>query len=175
MKPPVVTPSDPPSPPDPPPFPRKLRAGWLQVVGVGLLSLLPIAALTGAFEGEREASERAGGLELEVRYPQRMRHGTATTLEVRLSNHGHDTLTDALVHLPDRYLSGFGDFRFMPEPQRLDEHGVRVAIGELAPGQTRKLIVALKAEQAGVHDGRISAAAADGATAQLEVTTLVLP
>ena len=172
---PVPTPSDPPAPPEPPPFPRKVRAGWLQVVGVGLLSLLPIAALTGAFEGEREATASAGDLELEVRYPHRMRHGTSATLEVRLANRGRDRLTGARVHLPDAYLSGFGDFRFMPEPQRLDEQGVRVAIGELAPGQTRKLIVALKAEQSGVHDGRISAAAADGAAAQLEVTTLVLP
>ncbi|HRO60036.1 MAG TPA: hypothetical protein PK177_12875 [Burkholderiaceae bacterium] len=140
-----------------------------------MFALLPIAALTGAFEGERELGAQAGDLELEVLYPQRMRHGTVATLEIRLVNRGKAPLVDAMVHVPEQYLSHFGDLRFLPQPQRLDEQGVQALLGELAPGQTRKLVVALKANRPGVHDGRISASAGDGAAARIEVETLVLP
>lgn len=167
---------DPPQPPQPPPFRRELRLGWLQVVGVGLLLLLPLAALTGALgTAEREASARAGDLSLDARYPYRTRYMTPNSIELRLKNHGDKPLAGVTLRLAEDYLAHFGDLSFRPAAERLTEGSAEIELGELPPGETRRVVVEFRAEGYGRQAGRVSAATAGGAPVELELATLILP
>jgi len=167
---------DPPEPPQPPPFQRRIRISGLQTMGVGLLVLLPLAALTGLVTPEtHESRASAGPLELTVRYPARMYYSTFEALELGLKNTGSHALSSARVQLPTDYLSNFDNVLIRPHVQHLSEARAQIDLGELAPGQTRKLVVEVRASDYGRHDGRISAAAGDAASVALEVSTLVLP
>ncbi len=168
--------AEPPKPPEPPPFERRVQISGVQLVGIGLLSLLPLAALTGLLgTKEEEARASAGALELSVRYPARTHHSVSEAVELAVKNTGTQPLAGAGLRLGDGYLSHFEDARFTPAVQRLGEDGAELELGELAPGETRRLVVELRARHFGTHDGRISAVAEGAEPVVLEVSTLVLP
>jgi hypothetical protein len=168
--------AEPPDPPQPPPFQRRIQIGWLQVVGVTLLLLLPLAALTGLLgTEEREVSASGDPLELTARYPSRMHYLSSETLEVRVTNSGTSTLAGVTVLMADDYLSHFEAQQFRPQVARVSERGAEVDLGELPAGQSRRIVVGLRVEDHGRHAGRISAVAEGGKAVSLDVSTLVLP
>ncbi len=168
--------AEPPQPPQPPPFQRRIQIGWLQVLGVGLLLLIPLAALTGLLGlHEREAQAEGGGLALSVRYPARMHHKTTEVLEVQVRNAGTQALEGVTVRVDGGYLAQFGDTRFMPQVQRLNADGAELDLGVLPPGESRRIVARLEAEGYGGHKGRIVAQARGGEPAALDIATFVLP
>src|SRR5690554_7277348 len=74
-------------PPQAPEIPPRLRFPKLEIVGVGIMALLPLAAITGAFgpATAREAA-RAGSLTIEAEYPARIRNAMTERITVDLSN-----------------------------------------------------------------------------------------
>lgn len=169
-------PAAPSEPPKPPPFQRRIQIGWLQVSGVALLLLLPIAALTGWIGSEeRETSATGAQLALTARYPSRMRYKTSEAIELRLRNTGAHTLSGVTVLLPQDYLSHFAVQHLRPQIERLSERGAEVDIGDLDSGQSRSIVVELQVTDYGRHAGRISAVADGGTPVALDVSTLVLP
>lgn len=163
-------------PPAPPDFRRRLRFGWTQIVGVGLLSLLPVVALTGALDTtERTAEAHAGTLALVARYPASMHHGSNATLELSVRNDGSQPLRDVRLRFDDRYLSRFADLRFTPPPWRLDDTHAEVLLGEIAGGETRRVVLHLQADHYGRPQGSIVAQAEPSDEARVDVSTLVLP
>jgi hypothetical protein len=170
-----MTPPDP-QPPQPPPFQRRIQISAAQLAGIALLLVLPVAALSGLLgTKKREVRASAGALELSARYPSRMHYKTSGSLELRLKNTGAGAIGSATLRLGDSYLQHFADAQFQPQVQRLNEEGVEIDLGELAPGQTRRLRVELRAEDYGTHDGQVSASAQGLPPVALEVSTLVLP
>lgn len=167
---------DPPQPPQPPPFQRRIEIGWLQVTGVALLLLLPIAALTGVLgPQETESRASAGELALTARYPSRVRFMSSEFLELAIENTGSRTLAGVTVLMPDDYLSHFEAQEFRPQVVRMSERGAEVDLGDLPAGQSRRVVVELRVKDYGRHGGRISAVAGDGTPVGLDVSTLVLP
>lgn len=167
---------DPPQPPQPPPFQRRVQIGWLQMLGVGLLLLIPLAALTGLLgTKEREAQAQGGELALTVRYPVRMHYKTTESLELEVRNAGTQALEGVTVRVDGGYLAQFGDARFMPQVQRLSGGGAELDLGVLPPGESRRIVARLEAEGYGGHKGRIVAQARGGEPAALDIATLVLP
>lgn len=163
-------------PPPPPEFARRLRFGWTQILGVGLLSLLPLVALTGALGSiERETGARSGALALDVRYPASMHYKAKQTLELHVRNEGAQPLRDVRVRFDDGYLSRFDELRFTPAPSLLDERYAEVGLGVLEPGATRRVLLEFQADRYGRPQGSIVAVAEGSAQASVDVATLVLP
>ena len=167
---------DPPQPPQPPPFQRRIEIGWLQVAGVTLLLLLPLAALTGLLgPQETESRASAGELALTARYPSRMHFMASEVLELGIENTGSRTLAGVTVLMGGDYLSHFEAQQFRPQVVRVSERGAEVDLGDLPAGQSRRVVVELRVKDYGRHDGRISAEAGGGTPVALDVSTLVLP
>lgn len=165
-----------PNPPSPPPFRRQVRLPLLQLVGVPLLALMPLAAMFGAFDRqERVATQRSGDIELTARHPTQLRYLTDGVLRVSVHNAGRGVLHCARVRLADDYLDGLSPSGSTPQPQRQDDHGVEVELGDVAPGQTRRVTVQLQAQEVGRHVGRVTAATEAAAPIEVVVSTRVLP
>lgn len=163
-------------PPAPPDFPRRLRFGWTQIIGVGLLSLLPIVALTGALGSiERETHARSGALVLNVRYPASMHYKAKQTVELHARNDGAQALRDVRVRFDDAYLSRFDELHFTPQVSLLDERHAEIALGELDAGATRRVLLHFEADRYGRARGSISVVAESAGEARVDVSTLVLP
>ena len=165
-----------PQPPAPPQFPRRLRFGWTQVIGVGLLALLPLAALTGVLgTTEGQAGARSGPLALEATYPATMHYKGSHTVVLDLRNEGAQALRDVRVRFDHAYLSRFAGLQFRPQATRLDEQHAEVALGEIEAGSSRRGVLELQASEYGRPQGSIVAVSADTAPARVQLSTLVLP
>lgn len=164
-------------PPQPPPFQRRIQIGWLQVLGVSALALLPLADLVGAL-GVREQQARAasGPLRLEVRYPDPAHYNGAETLEVRVTNSGPAPVGRMAVRIDSGYLQGFAAPRSTTPPRSITAEHYEFELAPLSPGQTQRLLVALEPKRIGRHDGRVTAAPAEGGeSVAVGVSTRVLP
>lgn len=168
--------ADPPQPPQPPAFQRRIQIGWLQTLGISLLLLLPVGALTGWLGAEeQEISASGGALRLSALYPSRMHYKATEVLELRLENSGSQPLRGVTVVVPHDYLSHFAMLEFRPRLDRLNERGAEVDVGELPPGHSRRIAIQMQVEDYGRHAGRISATVTGGPSVALDVSTLVLP
>lgn len=165
-----------PQPPAPPQFQRRLRFGWTQVIGVSLLALLPLAALTGVLgTTEAETSARSGPLSLAATYPATIHYKGSHTVVLDLRNEGAQALRDVRVRFDHAYLSRFSGLQFTPQATRLDEQHAEVSLGEIEAGATRRVVLELQASEYGRPRGNIVAVAADTAEARVQLSTLVLP
>lgn len=165
-----------PQPPEPPPFERRVRLERLQLIGVPLLALIPLAALFGVF-GQRSESVRAvgDGVTLELRYPSLLRYKTALPFEATVHNSGAQPLSQVAVRIDDAWLSHFTRIDLMPQPERLTERHAEIVIDELPPGAQRKVIGVFEAHDRGRHTGQASVAIGGRVAATAELSTLVLP
>jgi hypothetical protein len=165
-----------PQPPAPPRFERRLRFGRAQLVGVGLLALLPLAALTGVLgAAEREASASSGALTLEARYASTIHYKGSHTFVFDLRNDGEGPLHDARLRVDEAYLSRFEGVRFTPPVVRLDPRHAEVALGDIEAGATRRVLLELQASEYGRPQGSVVALSADSGEARVQLSTLVLP
>ena len=165
-----------PKPPTPPVFERRLRFGWTQIIGVGLLALLPLAALTGVLgTTERQTSARSGSLLLEARYPSTLHYKGSHTVVLDLRNDGEQALSDVRVRFDSAYLSRFEGVQFTPQATRLDERHAEVSLGAIEAGASQRVVLLLEASEYGRPQGSIAALADGTAEARVQVSTLVLP
>ncbi|MHB1223451.1 MAG: hypothetical protein ACYC2G_05305 [Gemmatimonadaceae bacterium] len=166
------SPSDAQQPPAPEIRPR-VQMHRTELVGIVVIVLVPLLALLGVFGPE---VERARGwtdaIALEVRYPARYRLGMTETLEARVSNRSGTLMPRVALAVDGAYLDGFATASPTPDFAR----AYAVELIDLAPGETRTVVVDLQAEHAGRFRGRATATATharDSVTVPL--TTLVLP
>lgn len=165
-----------PQPPAPPAFARRLRFGWTQIIGVGLLALLPLAALTGVLGTvEQETSARSGSLSVEARYPSALHYKSSHTVVLDLRNDGEQALRDVRVRFDNAYLSRFAGVRFTPHATRLDERHAEVPLGEIEAGASQRVVLELQASEYGRPQGSIVALASGTGEARVQLSTLVLP
>lgn len=163
-------------PPRPPRFRRRIQVGWLQIVGVSLLALLPLAALSGLLGvRDRQAEAESQRLALQLRYPDRAHYGTSHPLEIQVTNRGAEPLSPVTVRIAEDYLSGFALMQMTPQPERVTGRDYEVEIAQLLPGQTRRIVLQLQPDDYGRQSGRISASPPDGSPVEIDVSTLVLP
>src|SRR5690606_27563148 len=89
------------------PYPRVLRLGALEWIGIPLLGLLPLLALFGALgpTNARLAMPVAeAGLRVDISYPQRLRHKADGEIRVAVHNTGSAERRGLTLSLDQHYL-----------------------------------------------------------------------
>jgi hypothetical protein len=163
-----------PQPPPPPQLPRRFRPAPHRAVGVALMLLLVLAAVADAFDQRGRALAEGGGLRLAVVYPQRVRATTEHEVTIEVTNVGAAARPSVVLSIERTYLDAFGDVEFTPaEAEPLGE-AVVVELPDLAPDETRRVVVALRAESPWSHAGTVSASVPGGGVS-VSVRALVFP
>lgn len=156
-----------PDPPGPPEAPRRVRLYRYQWVGLGLIALLPILALAGAFgETWSTATGRSAALEVEVRYPTAYRYKQLNSLELRIRNTSAATLDTVTVSLDASLATAFSTVRATPAFVRAYE----TDLIDLRPDEVRLVVIELQAERYGRHEGVLRAAGPDTVRIPLSIT-----
>jgi hypothetical protein len=138
---------------------------------MALIGLIPLLALLGVFSGVQvETAAASPSLELNARYPARLRYKTTDRIEVRVRNRSDRPLNRVVVKFDEDYISRFSNLVFTPAAQRAYE----VELVDLRPGETRLLAVEIQAEQYWRHSGALTASAGDDA-ATVNLGTTVFP
>ncbi|MCR4340360.1 MAG: hypothetical protein NUW01_10800 [Gemmatimonadaceae bacterium] len=158
-------------PPELPTMRRRLRFGGLQLVGLGLIMLIPVLAAFKVFgAGSATAADRGAALRMSVEYPPRIRRGSMEVVAVLVTNAGPSPLDTVTVRFDSAYVARFTDPQFVPSPSRAFE----VELADVAPGETRRVQLGMRANEYGRHRGRIDAIHA-GDSAGVGISTVVLP
>jgi hypothetical protein len=159
-----------PEPPSPPDVPRRVRLYRYQWIGVGLLLIMPVLAMTGFFDETWRATEAAGAeFQLAVRYPDRFRYKQLKSMQVRVRNTSTARLDTVTIALDTALANGFSTVRAVPAFSRAYE----AELTGIEPGESRLLILELQGETYGGHRGWIRASRAD--TVGLLVSITVFP
>jgi hypothetical protein len=163
-------------PPSPPPFERKVAFGRLELIGVPLMAVIPLAALTGLL-GQRPGATMvtAPPLELRIKYPEVVRYKTTMPLEVAVSNTGSVRLSDVSVQIDRAYLSRFANVQTTPPVEEVTGRHYKVALPDLQPGETRQVMATLEAAERGRHGGTVVVALGHQPAIEAALTTTVLP
>lgn len=158
-------------PPELPEIKRGLKFGGWQMVGLGLIMLIPVLAAFEVFgEGSASAAHRASALAIVAEYPARIRHGTPEEVTVLATNRGPSPLDTVTVRFDTSYVARFTDPQFVPSTG--DAYDVELT--GVGPGETRVIRLGVRANEYGRHRGSI--AAFHGAdTARVTVSTIVFP
>jgi hypothetical protein len=163
-------------PPEAPEFDRRVELNWTQLIGVPLIMLLPVLALLGLFGQTFDTAVQANDeLELHVRYATRFRHGMVNPVEVTVRNLSAQTVENVRVEFDDAYLGRFIRVTFKPEVARISQEAYTVALGPIAPGESRRVVVTVEADEYGRHHGRVTAAGENGPAVVVSLTTTIFP
>lgn len=164
------------TPPPPPTFQRRIAIAPVQAVGVGVLLLVVVVAMTGRL-GQTPGQLRMerGPLQVQVTYPEIVRFKAAMPLEIRVTNAGSSPLESVSVRLDRDYVDDFQDVRFTPEASRVTDKHVELSLPALAAGETREVVTWLEAHERGRRKARLDVSAGDGAALDMRWSTLVLP
>lgn len=161
-------------PPEPPRIERRLTFHPVQAIGVPLIVLIPVLALLGLLgEATARTTVQAGGVEVTVEYPSRMRYKTVGIIEVDVRNSTGMAIENALLTIDRRYLEGFSNITFTPTATAVTHEAFVVALGTVQPGQSQAVTVEVRAERYWLHEGALVVAGPAGSRAEL--STLVLP
>lgn len=165
-----------PGPPQAPAFERRLQFARLQLVGMPLVMLVPMLALAGLLGGRREHAERrADDVVVDVAYEGRARYEASSRIEVKVHNAGAVPLAAAQVEIERALLEGFSEVMTSPAVAAIEGDAHVVALGELAPGATRMVIVEFRPSQPGRVRGGVRARVGESARVRVPVEMLVLP
>lgn len=155
-----------PDPPAPPDAPRRLRLYRYQWVGVAFLLVLPALAVAGVFgESFRTATASGPGARLEVTYPHRFRYKQLNSIEARVRNTSGARVDTLRLVLDSAFASRFSTVRAIPAFERPWE----VALTDVAPGETRLVVVEIQGEHYGRHEGSFRLAGTDTVGVPLSV------
>jgi hypothetical protein len=158
-------------PPQPPDQDRRLELGRLQMIGIPVLALIPVLAMTGLF-GESWTSGRAqsSSVGVLVEYPSRFRARLSKPINVVVENRSTQVLDTVEVSFDSTFVDRFPAIVFVPEPR----DAYVVSLEDLQPGERRRVHVEIDGDRAGRHQGRVVVrAGADSAA--VELRTLVFP
>lgn len=158
-------------PPELPVLKRRLKFGGWQLLGVGVLVLIPVLSVSKVFgDGQALVSGQAGAIRIDVDYPPRMRHGSTEMVTVLVANLGPSAMDTVTVVFDSSYLGKVLEPQFVPSASRAFE----VDLIGVAPRETRKVQLGFYPEDYGRHAGSVSARHA-GDTARAALTTFVFP
>jgi hypothetical protein len=161
-----------PGPPGPPDVERRVRLYRGQWIGLPILMLIPILAMTSALGGTRKTLviDRPG-LQAVVDYPTRLRAGQWSEVEVRLRNTSGAALDTVTVAFDPEYFKRFARVSFMPEPAAAP---YRVDLDGLGPESTAVVRVEFEGDLAWRNRGRIGVHHAGDST-YIQISTFILP
>lgn len=141
-----------PDPPPPPDAPRHVRFYRYQWAGLFLVAAFPVLALAGVFGETWRVEERSGAaLDVTVRYPDRYRYKQLNSLEVWVTNTSRVPVDTVTVAVDTALANRFSTVRALPPFAA----PYRTGLADLAPDETRLVLVELQGEQYGRHDGAV--------------------
>ena len=162
-------------PPQPPQVPRRFKQYLFQWIGVPIFVLVALLAVFGVFgETVATAEESSAALELEVEYPSRFRYRTDNLITVSVTNRTDQALDSISVRFDQSYVSNFANVTFQPSVETIADNTYVVALTDVAPGETRSVVVEVQAESYWRHEGTISASAGEDSVS-VSVATFVFP
>jgi hypothetical protein len=169
-------PTQPTQPPEPPEVERRNAFYLPQFVIMCVIALIPLLAVVGVFGDRTESAEAEGaGLLLHVDYPRLMHYKTDDLLVVTVQNASEQVLDGVIVRIPEAYLSKFSNVVFTPEIRRITTDAYEVELDGLEPGASRMITVELEGNDAGQHEGMVSAVVPNAEVPPVTITTLVFP
>jgi hypothetical protein len=164
-----------PDPPAPPEVERRIRLYGYQWIGLALLAVVPSLAIAGFF-GARPTTETVenAGLALSVTYPDRLRYLQFDDIQVRVVNTSDAPLDTLHVALDSALANRFLEVSATPPFERPYE----LTLTDLAPGETRFAVIALRANEYGRHEGELTlrgGGSSASPTPHASVAALVVP
>jgi hypothetical protein len=167
--------ADEPHPPRAPDTARAFAPALHHLVGIGVMGLLVLAAVAGAFgAAEGTAVAETASLRLSVAFPERTRAKLDHTLSVEVANQGSAGLPSLVLRFDRRYLDGFAAVAFAPDVARLSRDAYTIELDDVAAGETRLVTVALRAAAHGGRAGFVEAVAPHE-VARAEFRSFVFP
>jgi hypothetical protein len=161
------------------PYPRQVRLGAIEWIGIPLLALLPVLGLVGALgpsNASLAVSVPTAQLRIELSHPARLRHKGDGEMRVLVRNTGSSEQRGLSIGLDQHYLEGFGRVQALPPLQSLGGEALRIELPGLPAGESASVRLMLEAGDWGRHPGWIELANERGTTlARLDFQTLVLP
>jgi len=162
-------------------FDRALRIGPLEGIGIPLLALLPLLALTGRLGPSNalatgQADIGSGRVELAVEHPDTLRHRAAGQLRVVVTNRSAQDLRDLVLLIDDHYLGRFATAEVGAMVRPLPGGQLGIPLPDLRAGEHAGVRVALTAGDWGRWQGWVGISRAGAAsTERLRFSTVVLP
>jgi hypothetical protein len=165
-----------PQPPQPPQFHTKLISYPAQIIGIGIMSLLLVAALLGIF-GKTTDTVQASSRELTlaVEYGSRIRYGQPQTLQIALTNHSEQPLEGAIIRLERDYLTHFSDIQIIPSDVRITEQSYDILLNAVNAGETRLVMIEMRAERAGMYESAVVIAVGDETRLTVRFSSVTFP
>lgn len=158
-------------PPQAPEIERRLQLRRFQWIGLPLLMLIPILALTGAFDERRTSAAGANALlELRIDFPSRLRKPQVSRLEIEVRNLSVEHLDAGVVSFDPAYLAAFSRVQLIPSPAK----PYTVELRDLVPGEARQVRLEGEGKRYGWHSGEVIASAADSQV-RVQVSTFLIP
>lgn len=169
-------PSGPRDPPPAPPLERRWQFHRLQLFGVPLLLAAPVLALAGQLGGARERLDmRQNGLHIALEYSTVDHLDDWSRLELTIHNESTAPLVDVQAAFARGLVDGFARPQFQPPLARIDGAAYVVALGPLAAGEARTILLDYQPDEVGRHAGAIDVRAGDHTLVQFPVALVVLP
>lgn len=155
---------------------RKWQFHRLQMIGVPLLLSIPVVALTGQLGGARERREvHEDGVVVALEYSTRDHFEDWSRLELTVRNASPTELPEVRAEFTRGLVDAFARPQFQPPLVRIDDLSYVVALGPIAAGAARTVVLDYQPAAFGRLSGAVHVRAGDRELAQLPVALVVLP
>lgn len=162
--------------PQPAEVKRFVRVERLQMIGIPIIGAVVIAGLFGAFDDTSARSDsRAAPLALHVEYPSRVQHQQGRPLLIEVRNESAAAVEEVAVEIDRAYIEAFDAGSFLPAPDEITPDAYVVKLGEIQPGDVRRVAADLKAEKVGRQEGQIRVSSGERRLAAIDLSTFVFP
>jgi hypothetical protein len=163
---------------DDPPFPqapeieRRIRIPQWRALGVLVILAVPAMALAGVFGESRDRATSTGpNVSVQVEFPTRYRYKMLNSINTSITNRSARPIDTTTVRLDSSYALRFSTVVFTPAAERAYE----VPLTDIAPGETRLVVMELQGERYGRHRGRLHIQTTNGDTLAIPISTVIFP
>ena len=163
---------------DDPPFPqapeieRRIRIPRWRAIGVLVILAVPAMALAGVFgESWDRAAATGPNVAVQVEFPTRYRYKMLNSINTSITNRSARPIDTITVRLDSSYALRFSTVVFTPAAERAYE----VPLTDVAPGETRLVVIEIQGERYGRHRGRMHIQSTNGDTLAIPISTVIFP
>lgn len=162
-----------------PEFNRKIIITRSRFVGVLLMFLLPVFALTGFFDLKTNSAKTEDtGLVLKAEYPTQLRYQQPALLKIAVQNSREQEIPVLHVNISREYLHHFSNVSVQPGIKIISDKDYIAELG-LEAGETKFITIEVEPESMGHITGSVSirdsVTAKEGAEIKIPLKTYVLP
>lgn len=154
--------------------PRRFVLPGKRLPGLIILALFPLAAVAGLTSQQSTLNLEQDGLHFQIDYPRIQRYLNPGILTISVTNVSNVPLADTTVSMEQGYVDAYTAFAMMPGEEYIDAAGLVVPLGDIAPGETRRIRTELRSDSYWSHSGTMTASSGDVQVAA-SVRSLVLP